>query len=301
MKVWFDRDDVDFSKFESEQFLLLDLFDDKVLVKNNDFSKSGFWKSDIGKIVEFTSIEDSDFLLYPKKFDTGIEKYINLGKSRNKSILAFFNDDISTPTTLDNIILYRTSFNNSYRKKNEHCMPAWSADLLNGSLSLRDKEKAPTISFCGAITHPVRRTCLEKIYNNGNIESSIVIRNSFWGGKVHDKQLRLEYIDNILNSDLVLCCRGAGNFSYRLFECLSLGRIPIIVDTDIPLPCSDVIQWSKFIFTTPEEINDNIDRFWKNTTSEQYKDLQKYARYIYETYLSPSGFAKYLNYTLCCK
>jgi len=297
MKVWLDKSDVDFSKFESEQFLLLDLFDEKVLANNNDFSESNSWKSDISKIVKFTSIEESDFLLYPKKLSTGIGKYIDLGISQNKRVIAFFNDDISSPTTVDSITLYRTSFNNSCKKNNEHCMPAWSADLLKGKLSPRTKDTKPTISFCGAITHPIRQYCLDEISNNNSIKSSFIVRNSFWGGKVHDKQLRYEYINNIVNSDLVLCCRGAGNFSYRLFECLSLGRIPIIVDTDTPLPCMDKIQWSKFIFTTPDKINDSVDKFWKETSLEQFKALQEYARLIYETYLSPSGFARYLDYT----
>ena len=94
---------------------------------------------------------------------------------------------------------------------------------------------------------------------------------------------------------MVLCCRGAGNFSYRLYEVLSCGRIPVIIDTDILLPCDNVIDWNKFIITTPENINYDIESWWNNITEEQYKEVQLYSRFIYENYLNPAGFAKYIS------
>ncbi len=296
MKVWFDRSDIDFTVFHSEQFLIINMFRDEVLKKNNDFRNSLEWKLDIGNIVSESSIEDCDFILYPKKLDAGIKKYIDLAKPYNKKVIAFFNDDISSSVALTDICLYRTSFYKSKKLNNEFCMPAWSEDLLSGDLTIRCKGDLPIISFCGAITHPIRKDCLDILTRHDKVITSLIVRDSFWGGKIHDADLRREYISNITNSDLVLCCRGAGNFSYRLYESLSLGRIPIIVDTDLPLPCSDVINWNSFIITSPANIIEGVGNFWKKTTPEEFKQLQLYARHIYKLYLSPSGFANYLNY-----
>ena len=94
---------------------------------------------------------------------------------------------------------------------------------------------------------------------------------------------------------MVLCCRGAGNFSYRLYEALSCGKIPIIIDTDISLPCSNIIDWSRFIITTPENINHDIKEWWHNIDEDTYTDIQKYSRFIYEQYLTPAGFSKYIS------
>ena len=42
-----------------------------------------------------------------------------------------------------------------------------------------------------------------------------------------------EYYDNIKQSTHILCIRGTGNFSVRYWETLMMGRIPIVVDTDL--------------------------------------------------------------------
>ena len=77
------------------------------------------------------------------------------------------------------------------------------------------------------------------------MDTNIVLRPSFYGGAAGgdpDAQLqaRTGYVENLVASDYVLCARGAGNFSYRLYETLSCGRIPVFVDTDCVLPHEDV-------------------------------------------------------------
>lgn len=42
-----------------------------------------------------------------------------------------------------------------------------------------------------------------------------------------------EYYENIKQSTHILCIRGTGNFSVRYWETLMMGRIPIVIDTDL--------------------------------------------------------------------
>lgn len=299
MKLWYDEKDFLSTTFHTEQFLLLGSFETEVLSKNKDFSSCQKWKADIQKLVSFSDIKSCDYILYPRKLDTGIQKYIELGLRYKKPVISFYVDDADKPFSIDTVTLYRTSFYRSKRKKNEYAMPAWSADLLEDKeLIVKKKNIEPIVSFCGAMTHQARSECIEILNRNSAVKCSFIIRSHFWGGKIHDPLLRQEYIQNITNSDLVLCCRGAGNFSYRLYECLSLGRIPIIIDTDVVLPCSDVIDWNRFIITTPEKINEAVNAFWNITSADEFKSLQEYAREIYSKYICPSGFTKYLTYTL---
>ena len=79
------------------------------------------------------------------------------------------------------------------------------------------------------------------------------ITRDFWGrsvkkANVHSTrdELRAEFVDNIVQNIYTMCVRGAGNFSLRFFEVLSAGRIPLIIDTDLPLPMTDVIDYKKF-------------------------------------------------------
>jgi hypothetical protein len=57
--------------------------------------------------------------------------------------------------------------------------------------------------------------------------------------------VRLEYAQNLAASDYVLCCRGSGNYSYRLYETLCMGRIPIFINTDCILPAESAIDWRR--------------------------------------------------------
>jgi hypothetical protein len=300
MKIWFDREDLNCSEFVSEQFLLLPLFDESVLNKNKDFVNCGKWIEKISEIVQYVErVEDCDVILYPFKLGVGIKKYIDISKQASKRLICFYNDDNSaSASTFYNIDIYRTSILASKRKVNEYSMPAWSRDFNDiVDVSYRTYNEKPVVGFCGAITDISRKQAIQELMNNKSIDTNIIVRDSFWGGKIHDQEIRMEYIHHMQSVDFVLCCRGAGNFSYRLYECLSLGKIPIIVNTDIELPCNDVVDWSSvgLLVNSVGEINTAINYYWKNTNADLYLERQRMNRKIYEEYISPSGFTSYLS------
>jgi hypothetical protein len=299
MRVWFDKTDVNTNLFTTEQFLLIPFLKESVVRDNKDFSSCTTWISDISKSVEYTSIEECDVILYPRKLDINIFKYIKLAEQSNKTLICFYNDDNNKPSCLpQNVEIYRTSLFNSKRKSNEFGLPAWSCDFLDlVNLNIKKKREKPVVGFCGAITNVIRSEAINMLNNNQNILQDFKIRNSFWGGKIHDKNIRMEYVHHMNSSDLILCCSGEGNFSYRLYECMSLGRIPIIVDTDITLPCEDVIDWKNISIWVDkiDNINYTINNYWYNITDEKYYEHQRLIRKIYTDYLSPVGFAKYLS------
>jgi len=302
MKIWFDKDNTDFNNFCSEQFLLLPFFSEHVLQKDNDFKNSQKWRVSIEQHVTYTTKEKCDVFLFPEKLNYKIGDYIFEARKYNKKILAFYNDDNDKPSFLDSsITLFRTSLLKSKQKNNEYAMPAWSQDF-NDIIPFKCREKKETlvVSFCGVFSNPIRKNCIEILKNNNQIQTNFIIRDCFWGGSPHNQQVRTEYINNIINSDLVLCTRGAGNFSYRLYETLSCGRIPIFVNTDCVLPCEDRIDWKKLcVFVdSPEELNNKINEFWQNASPTDYINRQKEARSIYEKFLAPDGFAQYINYNI---
>jgi len=298
MKVWYDKDKINLTRFISENILLLPLFNSDVVGKDNDF-KNNLWGPGIEKIIEYTDINSADYILYHNKLDTDIFKFVQDNiKYAHKPILVFYNDDNPAPLSEDlpdNVFVFKTSIYKSQQRLNEIALPAWSSDFTLGNIITRKKDKKPVVSFCGAITHPDRKKVIKSITGCVGVNSSFVVRDSFWGGRPHDNILRNEYKDNMLQSDMVLCVRGAGNFSYRLYECLSMGRVPVIIDTDISLPCSDVIDWSRFIVTDVNNVCSDIINFWANMSNDDYINLQQYSRYVYDEYISPLGFVRYIN------
>lgn len=88
------------------------------------------------------------------------------------------------------------------------------------------------------------KTC-EALVADPRVDTDFVFRTTFWAGALRSdgssdygamRASRVEYADNVLSSDYVVCARGGGNFSYGLYETLSAGRTPVFVDTDLRAP-----------------------------------------------------------------
>lgn len=299
MKIWFDRNKTCFETFITEKFLLMPFFEKRIIKSNKDFENADNWIDSCMNIISEVPQDKANIFVYHDKLNHGIGETIQLATKFNKQIIAFYNDDNSNPTSLPpRVDLYRTSLYKSKQKINEYPFPAWSEDFGTAErLHIRPKSDKPIVGFCGAITHPIRRMAISLIEKNTNINTNFLIRGNFWGGSIHNQQIREEYICNINSSDMVLCCRGAGNFSYRLYEAMSLGRVPIIVDTDIVLPCDDVIDWKSISVWVDNVnlINHSINDFWQKITDIDYRKLQSTIRDTYDKYICPAGFTSYLS------
>lgn len=112
--------------------------------------------------------------------------------------------------------------------------------------------------------------------------------------KETDDAFRRNFVDNIIESDYTLCVRGIGNNSIRFFESLCCGRIPVFVNTDCVLPFDFLIDWKSLCVWIEESDIDKVDNiildFHRNISAEDFINLQKKLRSIWEEYLSPIGF-----------
>ena len=110
-----------------------------------------------------------------------------------------------------------------------------------------------------------------------------------------------EFNDTIQNNLFTFCYRGAGNFSYRLYQTLMMGRIPILINTDCVFPFSEQynLQELGLIIDEKDIINNNIDiiqiiKEYYKTNKDRLVDIQKNNRIIWETYFSPVGFCDHI-------
>jgi hypothetical protein len=98
----------------------------------------------------------------------------------------------------------------------------------------------------------------------------------------------------MINSDYAIVARGAGNFSYRLYEALSCGRIPIFIDTDCVLPYAHMIDWKKYLLWIDESEIDSLPeklmQFHETISDQEFVRLQLSIRKLYEEWISPVGF-----------
>ena len=140
----------------------------------------------------------------------------------------------------------------------------------------------------------MRKKILKTIENNRFINSQFIYRKKYRGGAKNSEDMKvttLEYYENIKNSDYVLCLRGTGNFSIRLYETLMMGRIPIFINTDCLLPFNNHINWKDHVVWVEWEdrhkIFDIIIDFHEKISEQQFKKMQINNRKLWLEILQP--------------
>jgi hypothetical protein len=105
---------------------------------------------------------------------------------------------------------------------------------------------------------------------------------------------RLEFFQNIVESDYVLCSRGFGNYSYRFYETLACGRIPLFIDTDCVLPYDFAIDWKRYCVWVDQSdlgsIPDRIAEFHGALSPGEFEGLQLECRNLWREWLAPEAF-----------
>lgn len=210
--------------------------------------------------------------------------------------------------------------------------------LSNQIFSSTDKKLLPTVGFCGHstlsfkkrvfenikfakenfrrfLTNPLRSDyeplfpsafrraqLLRSFEMSDQINCNFIYRNQYRAGAktaANRAKTTEEYFDNIKNSDYVLCVRGGGNFSVRLYETLMMGKIPVFVNTDCLLPFEQEIVWKNHVVWVEWKDRKNIAQlvvdFHKNTTSEAFSTLQLNNRILWKETLSISGMLKLIS------
>lgn len=257
------------------------------------------------------------------------EEFTAICRDAGKTPVVFHLADATDPLPVDATV-FRASLLRSQRGPREFALPAWSEDFLvrylDGEARPRAKRARPVVGFCGspnlelprtfreravrrlgklgpgakprlAGEHP-RTRALRALKRDRRLERNFVIRETFWAGALGDassvSEARREYVRNMLESDYVLCARGGGNFSYRLYETLSLGRIPLFVDTDCVLPLDFDLEWRDYCLWVEEadieRIGDRVLEFHESLDAAEFEERQRACRRLWETHISPQGF-----------
>jgi len=266
------------------------------------------------------------------------EKIIAEARAAKKLILIEGSGDIETPIEGDDLVILRQSQYRYSAKNNEITVPLPAEDLcetyFGGRLNIRKKQPIPVVGFAGwaklglkqkiktyiksvplevvSLFFPHRRAekkgvllrsaALKTLAQTQGIVCNFLGRSSYAGNPVTAQgsmeENRRQFIENLVDSDYALCVRGDGNSSIRFYEALSLGRIPLFLDTACVLPLENVIDYKKFcVFVDCKDlhkIGEKLVEFHKKCSPEEFELMQKRAREAYEMYLRPDVFPKHM-------
>jgi hypothetical protein len=249
-------------------------------------------------------------------------------------VIFFSSDRSHENIPIEDAIVFREGLYKSRRRANNFAIPAFAEDLVEhyfgNQLPIRPKKAKPTVGFCGfarpmswkmtlklGIYHGVmlakqgyldvspykgevlRSKVLETLTASLLVNTNFIIRNSSVfltskDDKDEKNRLRYEYVQNLAESDYIICSRGSGNFSFRLYETLSCGRIPVFIDTDCVLPFDFIVDWKKYCVWIDEkelsQIPEKIADFHSNLSPQEFEDLQYECRKFWKDWLSAEGF-----------
>lgn len=143
----------------------------------------------------------------------------------------------------------------------------------------------------------LRASLLKTLETSPDIDSRFIKRKQYRAGVTKNKEAHdttTEFYNNILESQYVLCVRGAGNFSVRFYETLMMGRIPLYIHTDGYLPLSDEIDWKAHVVWVDYKNRHNISEvlcdFHQQLDQEGLRALFIKNRKLWEEKLTLSGF-----------
>lgn len=247
---------------------------------------------------------------------------VSVARDRGKPVVFFQDSDNAAPREPGYGVVYADSIYASQMTPAERALPAFADDLARevGGLTVREKQQRPSVGFCGFVGSAwkralfrlqgrgekvvglaLRNRALRLLERSQRVDANFVRRTAFWGGAIGrlrgpdweaKQRVREEYLANITDSDYTLCLRGAGNFSYRLYETLALGRVPLFVNTDCALPFPDQIDWPRHVVWVEEAelatIGDRLAEFHAALSPEEFAELQRSNRRIWEEYLRPT-------------
>jgi hypothetical protein len=159
-------------------------------------------------------------------------------------------------------------------------------------------------SFLGQASAGVRRRILEQ-FGDGQHTYNAIVRDSgraVWAWSDADRagaaamNAKQEYADLLRRSKFVLCPRGFGTSSFRLFETMQAGRVPVIISDAYVKPAG--IDWDSCSLTIPESRLDDIPAIIQSRLGD-WDVLAANARTVWESNFAPQHvmdfFAKNLT------
>jgi hypothetical protein len=305
-------------KLESAQYIVFPVFYEVLFEYSEyEYQKNGIIQEDIVRAKEH------------------FYKLIQLVKSTKQYLVLFYYRDPEVFYNYENVIFFQTSGRKSQKPLNVFGLPAFCNDVLayldTNVIQLRTKQNTPSVSFQG-LSAPLKLSFRDNLANSFNKNFKVIlgnrqipiyypdgylirrqamlnlksnkaikcdfVTNATKENFATEQEYKLSFIQNMLSCDYGLCVRGFGNYSYRLYEVLSMGRIPVFVNTDCILPFEGFVQWGSHMLEVQESELNDIDKklleYHASIHPDDFLQKQLDNRNLWEEYLSFSGFFKKL-------
>jgi len=256
-------------------------------------------------------------------------------------VLVFVDGDDHVPSPADNAVVFRTSLDRRRRGPRDVALPAWIPDP--GAQPPRPHNGRAVVGFCGqaypldldrrkiakrakfyarvALTrlgvverlgkHPAfaqRPRVVRALARASEVDPRVTLRSSMTRLDLDtptEHRLHAEYLRSLAESDYVLAARGEGNYSFRLYEALAAGRVPLYLDTEAVLPLESVVPWRDLCVVVPQRDARRVGSIaaaaHARTSSDDFVLRQAACRSAWERWLSMDGFFRTVHEQLAAR
>jgi hypothetical protein len=144
------------------------------------------------------------------------------------------------------------------------------------------------ISFIGSLTHIIRKIT----YNSLVKKPGVFLKLTKWSNKIDISNQNL-FIEITSRSTFTLAPRGYGITSFRLYEALNLGSIPVYISDKFWLPFQDKVDWNKLAILCPISQISTLYLRLRSISNEQIQNMLTYYKSV--SYLfTYEGIANYI-------
>jgi hypothetical protein len=147
-------------------------------------------------------------------------------------------------------------------------------------------------SFAGAVTHPIRKSMYRELIHNDKYK---IFTKKKWSYDISDFEMKT-FIDLASRSIFSLCPRGYGKSSFRLYEVMQMGSIPVFIFNQEWFPFNDQLNWDDFCILIHSSDIPNIDKILTDIPVSRIKQMQENVTKIYsENFTLEKVYQKIIN------
>lgn len=138
-----------------------------------------------------------------------------------------------------------------------------------------------TASFVGSDTHPIRAELKRELgYDK---EPDCMIDSLTWSSMVNPERMKRQF-EALCRSSFALCPRGYGPTSFRLYEALQAGAVPVYISDSFWLPWTTDVNWGDFCLLAPPRSYKSLLEALRKFSAEKIGTMREKGRWFYDNY-----------------
>ena len=196
----------------------------------------------------------------------------------------------------DNLHIFSIGGSNRHQYDKDIPLPLIAEDKTERLLLTRRlpfSERTTLCSFVGTRTHTLRDAMVNQLESTPGFE---FYTKANWTVNIPESMMN-NFIQVTSKSRFALAPRGYGNSSFRFFEIMEMGVVPIYVhDDDFGLPYRDILDYSRFAICIHIRDIATLPSLLNGISEEQYSAMLQEGVSVHNWFTLPGVCDYVLNY-----